>query len=201
MPPAARRQRAVTDDEEEDQRPRNRQRRDQSDRDSEDGYAEDEPQGTSAQSSDNQLIKKLVRYALACEFSRTPIRRDGIREKVLGDQGRAFKRVFEGAQGILRTVFGMEMVELPVKDRLTKEEKRKGISSRGLIVVGPKCRTDSPTLMQRPNPRTRRMRRIHTFSSHGFPKPTRHPKSLPRRASFLRMMRLLISLSTPSSSP
>jgi len=32
----------------------------------------------------SQLIKKLVRYALACEFSRTPIRRDGIREKGRG---------------------------------------------------------------------------------------------------------------------
>lgn len=29
----------------------------------------------------SQLIKNLVRYALACEYSRTPIRRDGIREK------------------------------------------------------------------------------------------------------------------------
>jgi hypothetical protein len=28
-----------------------------------------------------QLIKNLVRYALACEYSRTPIRRDGIKEK------------------------------------------------------------------------------------------------------------------------
>lgn len=47
-------------------------------------------------------------------------------QAVLGDQGRAFRRVFEGAQKTLRQVFGMEMVELPVKDRLTKEEKRKG---------------------------------------------------------------------------
>jgi len=29
----------------------------------------------------SQLIKGLVRYALACEYSRTPIRRDGIRDK------------------------------------------------------------------------------------------------------------------------
>lgn len=29
----------------------------------------------------SQLIKKLVRYALACEYSRTPIRREGIKEK------------------------------------------------------------------------------------------------------------------------
>lgn len=28
-----------------------------------------------------ELVKKLVRYALACEYSRMPIRRDGIREK------------------------------------------------------------------------------------------------------------------------
>jgi hypothetical protein len=29
----------------------------------------------------SQLIKSLVRYALACEYSRTPIRREGIRDK------------------------------------------------------------------------------------------------------------------------
>lgn len=34
-----------------------------------------------ARDESSQLIKKLVRYALACEFSRTPIRRDGIKEK------------------------------------------------------------------------------------------------------------------------
>ena len=31
--------------------------------------------------SEDQLIKKLVRYALACEYSRQPIRREGIRDK------------------------------------------------------------------------------------------------------------------------
>lgn len=36
-----------------------------------------------AESPDAQLVKKLVRYALACDFSRTPIRRDGIKEKGL----------------------------------------------------------------------------------------------------------------------
>jgi hypothetical protein len=33
------------------------------------------------QSADDQLAKKLVRYALSCEYSRTPIRRDGIKER------------------------------------------------------------------------------------------------------------------------
>jgi hypothetical protein len=31
--------------------------------------------------SQDQLVKKLVRYALACEYSRQPIRREGIRDK------------------------------------------------------------------------------------------------------------------------
>ena len=31
--------------------------------------------------SEDQLIKKLVRYALACEYSRQPIRREGVRDK------------------------------------------------------------------------------------------------------------------------
>ncbi|KAK5632382.1 hypothetical protein RRF57_008096 [Xylaria bambusicola] len=31
--------------------------------------------------SDDQLVKKLVRYALACEYARLPIKRDGIRDK------------------------------------------------------------------------------------------------------------------------
>ncbi|KAL2280303.1 hypothetical protein FJTKL_12576 [Diaporthe vaccinii] len=49
---------------------------------------------------------------------------------VLGDHSRAFRRVFEGAQKTLRAVFGMEMIELPVRDKLTKEEKRKAAKSK-----------------------------------------------------------------------
>ncbi|KAL2269456.1 hypothetical protein VTJ83DRAFT_1640 [Remersonia thermophila] len=80
----------------------------------------------------NTMIKNLVRYALACEFSRTPIRRDAIRDKVLGPRGRSFKKVFAGAQKQLRATFGMEMVELPTKDRnlLTTEQKRKAAKSQ-----------------------------------------------------------------------
>lgn len=33
--------------------------------------------------SKDQLVKKLVRYALACEYQRLPIRREGIRDKGL----------------------------------------------------------------------------------------------------------------------
>lgn len=40
----------------------------------------------------DQLVKKMIRYALACEYSRTPIRRDGIKEKgALGTQHRQYQ--------------------------------------------------------------------------------------------------------------
>ncbi|KAI8953432.1 MAGE protein [Xylaria longipes] len=74
--------------------------------------------------SDDQLVKKLVRYALACEYARIPIRRDGIRDKVLGTQARAFRRVFDAAQEQLQKVFGMEMAELPVREKRTLKDKQ-----------------------------------------------------------------------------
>jgi melanoma-associated antigen len=48
---------------------------------------------------------------------------------VLGRHGRDFKKVFNGAQEQLQANFGMEMVELPVRDRnlLTADQKRKGM--------------------------------------------------------------------------
>lgn len=45
---------------------------------------------------------------------------------VLGEHPRAFKRVFALAQEQLRRLFGMEMRQLPVREKLTLEEKRKG---------------------------------------------------------------------------
>lgn len=42
--------------------------------------------GVGERNETSQLIKNLVRYALACEYSRTPIRRDGIREKGTKDR-------------------------------------------------------------------------------------------------------------------
>ncbi|KAM7205619.1 MAGE family domain containing protein [Rhypophila sp. PSN 637] len=97
--------------------------------DDEDG---DERMGDGSRDETSQLIKKLVRYALACEFSRTPIRRDGIKEKVLGSNGREFKKVFAGAQKQLKATFGMEMVELPARDRnlMTTDQKRKAAKSQ-----------------------------------------------------------------------
>ncbi|TQN73402.1 hypothetical protein CSHISOI_02075 [Colletotrichum shisoi] len=110
MPPSQRRRRQVEDEdsEEESRYPRQRRSREESHEDNESGNDAVD----AAVSAEDQLAKKLVRYALACEFSRTPIRRDGIKERVLGDQGRAFRKVFDLAQLQLRTVWGMELQEL-----------------------------------------------------------------------------------------
>lgn len=71
------------------------------------------------------MVKKLVRLALASEYARQPIRRTDISAKVLGEQGaRQFKTVFAEAQRVLRVRFGMEMVELPQRERVTIRERR-----------------------------------------------------------------------------
>lgn len=87
----------------------------------------------------DQVVKKLVRYALACEYQRVSIKRTGIAEKgnisfqmltnwthklVIGKQRGAFKKVFESAQKQLRNIYGMEMVELPTREKVTMKEKR-----------------------------------------------------------------------------
>lgn len=76
------------------------------------------------QSTQNVAVKKLVRLALASEYSRQPIRRNDITQKVLGEGSRQFKPVFEEAQKVLRERFGMHMVELPVKEKLTISQRR-----------------------------------------------------------------------------
>ena len=88
------------------------------------------------------MVKKLVRLALASEYSRIPIRRADISakgfrmhsqaERVKADEvtvmapntGRQFKHVFTEAQEQLRSVFGMELTELPVKEKVTISQKR-----------------------------------------------------------------------------
>lgn len=71
------------------------------------------------------MSKKLVRLALSSEFQRRTIRRADISEKVLGTSGsRKFKDVWNRAQGSLRDVFGVEMVELPVKEKVTLQQRR-----------------------------------------------------------------------------
>ncbi|WEW55253.1 hypothetical protein PRK78_000682 [Emydomyces testavorans] len=72
----------------------------------------------------NPRVKKMVRLALASEYSRQAIRRNDISQKVLGEGSRQFKPVFAQAQKELRAVFGMQMVEQPVKEKLSISQRR-----------------------------------------------------------------------------
>ncbi|KAI1370707.1 MAGE-domain-containing protein [Hypoxylon crocopeplum] len=129
MPPQTQAQRRRrTGNRDEDPRRRRQSRRNnesdnsESSEEDQDGDVDMEKAGDG---TEDQLVKKLVRYALACEYARITIRRDGIRDKVLGNNSRSFKRVFEDAQAQLQNVFGMEMLELPVKEKRTLKEKQK----------------------------------------------------------------------------
>ncbi|KAI9163440.1 MAGE protein [Paramyrothecium foliicola] len=137
MPPAQRRRRVAEDEESEDERPRQRLNHNASD--DEGRSASDEDMDTEeqpGQSADDQLAKKLIRYAISCEYSRTTIRRDGIKERVLGNQGRSFKKIFALAQKQLRTVWGMELRELPVREKMSLQEKRQAMKSNSQPKIG-----------------------------------------------------------------
>ncbi|KAH6697443.1 MAGE family-domain-containing protein [Plectosphaerella plurivora] len=126
MPPPSRRRREGDDDEDEAARPRRRPALDSDEeRDMEHGMPMD-----SEPTVDDQLAKKLIRYAMACDYARVAIRRDGIKDKVLGEHGRAFQRVLKKAQEQLRTIWGMELRELPVREKHSLEDKRKAIKSQ-----------------------------------------------------------------------
>ncbi|KAI9644416.1 hypothetical protein NHQ30_007773 [Ciborinia camelliae] len=141
MPPSSRkgsRQVKIRNDEEsEEESPRNIQHRRRAAPESDDEEDEEEDDARDGEGMDldredslDQAVKKLVRYALACEFQRLPITRTGIKEKVLGAQTRSFKSIFEPAQDSLRSVFGMEMVELPVKENVTIKGRLKEASRK-----------------------------------------------------------------------
>lgn len=72
-----------------------------------------------------QLSKSLVRYALACEYSRTPLKRADINQKVIAlHKTVKFKEVFDAANSQLMDTFGMVMVELPNREKVTTKQKR-----------------------------------------------------------------------------
>ncbi|KAG6143902.1 hypothetical protein E4U50_003733 [Claviceps purpurea] len=139
MPPSARRRRPADDaDLDHNTRPRQRPRMDSSDQE----VADDEPMDEEEEAesrADEQLAKKLVRYALSCEFSRRPIRRDGrdgIKERVLQNRGRSFKKIFTLAQQQLRHIWGMELRELPVREKMSLQEKRQAMRTNSQPKIG-----------------------------------------------------------------
>lgn len=131
------------------------------DSDARSSRASPEPYG---HSTENILIKKLVRLALATEYSRTPLRRSDITTKIMKDGNTAgsrtsFQKIFDGAQKVLADTFGMEMMELPSKEKTTLKDRRtqatqtKGPSSTSskswiLISILPKELKTNPILSQ-----------------------------------------------------
>ncbi|KAF5612882.1 non-structural maintenance of chromosome element 3 [Fusarium subglutinans] len=137
MPTQRRRRPALDEESEEDVRPRQRNRADlEHENEQEASDAEMDEDQHHTQSADDQLVKKLVRYVISCEYSRTAIRRDGIKERVLGTQGRSFRRIFDLAQTQLRRVWGMELRELPVREKMSLQEKRQAMKANAQPKVG-----------------------------------------------------------------
>ena len=93
-----------------------------------DNISEAEDDGpTQAATHQRTLVKKLVRLALATEYSRQPLRRNDISQKVFkdsGSSGRSFKTVFAEAQKVLGGVFGMRLVELPGREKVGLKDRR-----------------------------------------------------------------------------
>ncbi|KAH7136047.1 MAGE family-domain-containing protein [Dendryphion nanum] len=134
MPPTSRKRHAPTEDDEHSSTPTQPQNyRQQATQvaydDDDDDDVDMEEAIESGSGSIAQLSKNLVRYALACEYSRTPIRRQDISQKILGVQSREFKAVFTAANNQLIDVFGMEMVELPNREKVTIRQKRAAAAS------------------------------------------------------------------------
>ncbi|KAI6249034.1 hypothetical protein HI914_03007 [Erysiphe necator] len=125
---------------------RSAQSPDESSRDEEE--EEDDDDNNEANSSEDldQTVKKVIRYVLACDYQRLTIKRSGITEKgfimilkcfddtkilVIGKQRGNFKKVFKEAQQLLRDRFGLEMVELPARQKVTLREKKAAKKSKG----------------------------------------------------------------------
>ncbi|KAL0953796.1 hypothetical protein HGRIS_004980 [Hohenbuehelia grisea] len=105
-------------------RARHQEPEDEPEEEPEEEMEEDDPDADLRRGdADNDLARKandLVRLALFNEHKRTPLRREEITKKVLGSSSRAFTIVFEKAQEILRSTFGMEMVELRSRAEVNK---------------------------------------------------------------------------------
>jgi melanoma-associated antigen len=164
--PTARRQRQRSSSSDHAPAPATQRRRRQSTstQDSDDASSRDSAGPEVLRATEANLIKKLVRLALATEYSRTPLRRTEISAKILKDAnttgGRAsFQKVFDGAQEILGDTFGMQLMELPSRDKTTLKDRRaqatqtkvsNNTSSRSWILVStlPKELKTNPDLVQ-----------------------------------------------------
>ncbi|RYP33370.1 hypothetical protein DL767_004775 [Monosporascus sp. MG133] len=169
MPPQTQRRRRTGNVEPDDYEAESRRRQphDSDDSDASEGDQDDHvDMDRSAQGDEEQLVKKLVRYALA----------------FLGNNARSFKRVFDGAQKQLRQVFGMEMSELPVKEKRTLKEKQKASARKAISQA---LQSSRQYILISVLPRE--------FKSHAIIGPARAPSSQ-EEASYIGFYTTIISL-------
>jgi melanoma-associated antigen len=89
------------------------------------------------------LVKNFVKYAFACEFTRSPLRRDEISKKgssckggevdvvLEGKYAKWFSEVFRETNVMLEKVFRMTLIELPAKEKhQTVMQKRKSMPTK-----------------------------------------------------------------------
>lgn len=98
------------------------------DEDNENASGSDTP-GATTQTNLHNLSKKLVRLAISSEYARQPLRRTDINVKIMKDATSAgtkipFRNVFNDAQKTLRDIFGMELVDLPSRERTDINNRR-----------------------------------------------------------------------------
>ncbi|CAG8477269.1 29376_t:CDS:2 [Racocetra persica] len=74
-------------------------------------------------------VKDIVRLALASELRKVPLKRDEITRKVLHEHSRAFTVVMNKVRERLRDIFGVDLVELPAKEK--KAVTSSGTTRRG----------------------------------------------------------------------
>ncbi|KAL3422750.1 mage family protein [Phlyctema vagabunda] len=137
MPLISRKRRLAPEDaveSEEEVRNTQRARRPAPQSDNEEDEEEDEHEDGHADaggdsSSQAQVVKKFVRYALACEYGRVPITRTGIKEKVLSQTRLPYRRIFDATQQQLQEKFGMAMVQLPTREKYLIKDQMKAIQN------------------------------------------------------------------------
>ncbi|RPA85700.1 MAGE-domain-containing protein [Ascobolus immersus RN42] len=87
--------------------------------------------------------RQIVRLALSLHNSRQPLRRSSelVQKIMKGAPPRAWSKVLDCAQTFLKQVFGMQLAELPQKERVTLTQRRnaaasgEGSSSKAWILV------------------------------------------------------------------
>ncbi|KAF2433963.1 MAGE-domain-containing protein [Tothia fuscella] len=132
MPRISRKRPAQDDDEapELEPQPQHRRRRRSTSAESTQRPSRSDGEGEDNGTVTEQLARKLVRYALSCEYSRRPIRREEF-AKQMGTHSTKFNAVYKEANLMLQDRFGMEMVQFAMKEKVTLKERRAAQQNAG----------------------------------------------------------------------